>query len=139
MENPIDKFCTDKTFYLTGLTDNMRENFHLMKALSVHTCISPGSRIDKLLRFNSRLRQEPKVLQELKDWNMTLDSQLLQVPARILFSEHLIFANNRIESWKGDWTKNMQRARLLQPKELRNWVIIGNQRDVSNIDVSNFN
>lgn len=117
----------------------MRENFHLMKALSVHTCISPGSRIDKLLRFNSRLRQEPKVLQELKDWNMTLDSQLLQVPARILFSEHLIFANNRIESWKGDWTKNMQRARLLQPKELRNWVIIGNQRDVSNIDVSNFN
>lgn len=117
----------------------MRENFHLMKALAVHTCISPGARIDKLLRFNGRLRQEPKVLQELKDWNMTLDSHLLQVPGRVLPSEHLVFANNRIESWKGDWTTNMRKARLLQSKELRNWIIIGNQRDIQIIDVSNFN
>ncbi|XP_077281671.1 piwi-like protein Siwi [Temnothorax americanus] len=112
----------------TGLTDNMRENFHLMKALAVHTCISPESRIDKLMRFNSRLRQEPKVLQEFKDWDMTLDRNLLEVPARVLPSQKLVFARDMINCERGDWSRSMQRQQLLHCKELKNWVIIVNSR-----------
>jgi len=117
----------------------MRENFHLMKALSAHTCISPAARIDKLMRFNSRLRQEPKVIQEFKDWNMTLDRNLLEVPGRILTGEKLLVANNRfLNPFKGDWTRDMQKARLLNCKELRHWIIIGNERDNRTIIVNNF-
>lgn len=133
----IDKFYTDRIFNLTGLTDNMRENFHLMKALAVHTCISPESRIDKLMRFNNRLRQESKVLQEFKDWNMTLDRTLLEVPGRVLPQERLIFARDlKINSGRGDWSREMQRAHLLNCKEMRNWVMIANQRDSRTIEVS---
>lgn len=73
----------------TGLTDNMRENFHLMRALATHTRVSPESRIEKLIRFNDRLRQEARVTDELKDWNMRLERNLLEVPARILPPETL--------------------------------------------------
>lgn len=135
----IDKFCINRTFYFTGLTDNMRENFHLMKALAVHTCISPESRIDKLMRFNNRLRQESKVLQEFKDWNMTLERNLLEVPGRVLPQERLIFARNiRINSGRGEWSRDMQRAHLFVCKNLKNWVMIGNQRDSHVIEVNNF-
>lgn len=117
----------------------MRENFHLMKALSVHTCIAPQARIEKLLNFNNRLRQEPKVIQEFKDWNMTLERNLLEVPARVLPPEKLLFARNfKIHSEKADWGRDMQRAHLLQSKELRNWVLIVNQRDHRIAEVNNF-
>ncbi|XP_070167826.1 piwi-like protein Siwi [Polyergus mexicanus] len=119
----------------TGLTDNMRENFHLMKALSMHTRVSPVSRIDKLMRFNERLRQEARVSEELKDWNMKLDRNLLEVPARILPCEKLVFANNNtITCMGGDWTRQMQKARLVHSVHLRNWVLIGNHRDKQTIE-----
>lgn len=135
----IDKFRTNGTFYLTGLNDNMRENFHLMKALATYTCLPPPARVEKLLTFNSRLRQNSKVIQEFKDWNMTLERNLLEVPARVLPSEKLIFARNtNINSEKGEWGRAMQKAHLLQCKELRNWVLIGNQREHRIIEVNNF-
>lgn len=114
----------------TGLTDSMRENFHLMRALATHTRVSPESRIAKLMKFNDRLRKETKVLDELKDWNMKLDRSLLEVPARTLQPVNLMFANNnKIIPSRGDWTRPMQKARLFLSNHLRNWVLIANQRD----------
>lgn len=46
----------------TGLTDEMRANFKLMKALDVHTKIGPDIRIQKLLSFNQRLNKCPEVV-----------------------------------------------------------------------------
>ncbi|XP_011881822.1 PREDICTED: protein aubergine isoform X2 [Vollenhovia emeryi] len=117
----------------TGLTDSMRENFHLMKALAMYTCLSPDSRVKKLMDFNSRLRQEPKVMQEFKDWNMSLDRSLLQVPARVLPTPKLGFSRDIKMDGYGDWGRNMQRTPLLRCKELRNWVLIANQRDMRNV------
>lgn len=134
----INSLCTDAIVYVIGLTDNMRENFHLMRALATHTRVSPAARVEKLMRFNDRLRQETKVIDELKDWNMKLDRSLVEVPARILSSEKLVFGNNsKISCYEGDWTRPMQKARLFQSNHLRNWVLIGNQRDTHSIRVNN--
>lgn len=46
----------------TGLTDEMRANFKLMRALDVHTKIGPDMRIQKLLNFNQRLTRCPEVV-----------------------------------------------------------------------------
>lgn len=129
---------TNAIIYITGLTDSMRENYQLMRALATHTRVSPESRIDKLMSFNSRLRQETKVIDEFKDWNMKLDKSLLEVPARILAPERLVFANNsKINCAEGDWTRQMQRAHLLQPIHLRHWVVIASQRDNRTVQVNN--
>lgn len=115
----------------------MRENFQLMRTLATHTRVTPESRINKLMDFNRRLRQESAVIQEFRDWNMTLDRNLVEVPGRMLPSERLIFGNNTINSGQGDWTRSMQKLRLLQSMELRHWYILGCERDRNNIEVSN--
>ncbi|XP_036145933.1 piwi-like protein Siwi [Monomorium pharaonis] len=120
----------------TGLTESMKENFHLMKALAHHTCIAPASRIEKLMRFNHRLRGEPKVIQELQDWNMTLERNLVEIPGRVLPNIPLSVANGTINkgqqhgnfNQRGDWSRDMQRAYLLHSKELRNWIVITSSR-----------
>ncbi|KAF4530651.1 hypothetical protein B566_EDAN004890 [Ephemera danica] len=46
---------------MTGLTDRMRENFQLMRALAEHTRVGPGIRMQKLMHFNNRLQGVPEV------------------------------------------------------------------------------
>ena len=43
---------------LTGLTEEMRANFSLMRDLGEHTRINPPVRLKKLENFNQRLQQE---------------------------------------------------------------------------------
>lgn len=47
----------------TGLSDEMRANFKLMRALDNHTKIGPDVRIQKLLAFNRRFTQKKEVVE----------------------------------------------------------------------------
>ncbi|XP_076749103.1 aubergine [Xylocopa sonorina] len=110
----------------TGLTDNMRENFNLMRALSYHTRVSPSVRIDKLMTFNSRLRSEEAIVQELNEWNLKLDDRLIEIPARLLPSEKIVLGGNRTVSAGqfADWTRELQQKTAFNPARLSNWVLI---------------
>jgi aubergine-like protein len=46
---------------LTGLTDEMRANFSLMRDLGEHTRINPPVRIKRLENFNQRLQKQTAV------------------------------------------------------------------------------
>ncbi|XP_031829627.1 aubergine [Nomia melanderi] len=110
----------------TGLTDNMRENFNLMRALAEHTRVSPKSRIDKLMTFNRRLRSEPAIVQELNDWNLKLDERLVEIPSRILPQEKIVFGGGR-QAPAGqfaDWTREVHNKHLFNVVKLSNWVVI---------------
>lgn len=125
-------------FYFVGLTDSMRDNFHLMRALSMYTRVNPEERIRKLRVFNERLRKEPKVVEEFQNWKMTLDPNLVELKGRILSNERLLFSRNTIiDTMRGDWSRNMQRAPLLRSKELKNWLVIGCDREKHGIEVLN--
>lgn len=115
----------------------MKDNFRLMRELATHTRVSPQSRIEKLMSFNRRLRQESNIIKQLSDWNMELDRSLVEIPARILPPERLIVRGNNINSNRGDWTTDMRDKKLLNSKELRNWVVIATQRDKHNVQVRN--
>lgn len=110
----------------TGLTDSMRDNFHLMRALSEHTRVSPKSRIDKLMVFNRRLRSEPAIVQELHDWNLKLDERLVNIPGRILPQEAIVLGGNRKapSGQFADWTRELHNKHLFNPVQLNNWVVI---------------
>ncbi|XP_076292717.1 aubergine isoform X2 [Lasioglossum baleicum] len=111
----------------TGLTDSMRENFQLMRALSEHTRVAPKSRIDKLMVFNRRLRSENAIVQELNDWNLKLDQQLVQIPSRILPQEAIVLAGGSRKVSSGqfaDWTRELHSKSMFNPVQLNNWVVI---------------
>lgn len=134
----------ETSLYFAGLTDNMRENFNLMKALAVHTHVHPEARMKKLRAFSEKLRKTPDAVQELGDWNMRLGANLVEVQGRVLPPEKLIFdrkdhGNTIVHSNdQGDWSRGMQRAPLLYKKTLNNWVIIGCDRERHNIEVLNY-
>ncbi|XP_050489341.1 piwi-like protein Siwi isoform X1 [Bombus huntii] len=110
----------------TGLTDKMRENFGLMRSLADFTRVSPNARMTKLMEFNKRLLSEPAIKTELDQWNLKLSNRLLDIPARVLDAELIYLGNNcSVTAGKGgDWTRQLHRQSLFNPKKLRLWAVI---------------
>lgn len=120
----------------TGLTDAMRENFSVMKSLAAYTRVNPDMRIAKLMKFNNRLHNQPDVVQELAEWNMTLDKNLLDVPGRQLPTERLTFGGNiAATANNGDWSREMQNKRCLVAYRLQDWVLIVSERERRTVQV----
>lgn len=123
--------------FIKGLTDSMRENFHLMRALAEHTRISPKLRISKLMTFNRRLRSEDAISKELKEWNLQLDDKLVNIPARCIPPEKIVLGNKRTAPAgpTADWTRELHNKALFNPARLANWVIIHMDRMRSDVEV----
>ncbi|XP_015598594.1 piwi-like protein Siwi [Cephus cinctus] len=111
----------------TGLTDEMRNNFRLMKSLANYTRIGPHARIQKLMSFNQRLHSEPAVAQDLKKWDLNLDKRLLSIQGRVLNQENIFFGRNKriISGNEADWSKGFRGNHLLVTTQLNNWHYVG--------------
>ncbi|KAK0175566.1 hypothetical protein PV327_009306 [Microctonus hyperodae] len=109
----------------TGLTDSMKTDFNLMKAMANHTRITPRTRIEKLMAFNERLIREPNVVREFTQWDLNLARQLVDVPARILDSETIMFARRGVPAGdKADWTPQLRNSPLLVTAKLKDWFCV---------------
>lgn len=103
----------------------MKTDFNLMRAMANHTRITPRVRIDKLMAFNERLSREPNVVREFTQWDLSLARQLVDVPARILPTETIMFARKGIAAGeKADWTPQLRNSPLLVTAKLRDWFCI---------------
>ncbi|XP_065207417.1 piwi-like protein Siwi [Planococcus citri] len=111
---------------MTGLTDEMRSNYQLMRALAQHTSVNPGERKNRLMGFNRRLNDIGEVRERLQNWGLTLARDLVDIPSRILPTEKIIVADrNQYEVGpEADWTRNLRNAKMINTAELRNWVLI---------------
>ncbi|KAH8341627.1 hypothetical protein KR059_012367 [Drosophila kikkawai] len=112
---------------VTGLTDNMRSNFQLMRAMSEHTRMNPDRRIDRLRRFNHRLQTTTESVKVLKDWNMDLEQNLTELKGRVLSVQKIVFQAGKSSAGdNADWTRSFRDNRLFTtPREgLDRWVII---------------
>lgn len=79
---------------LTGVTEEMRTNFRLMRAVSDYTRLDPRERIKKLSAFNSRLNRCHESVAIFKEWGMEMERNIVSVKARVLSPEVIIFGNN---------------------------------------------
>lgn len=78
----------------TGYTDHMRRNFQLMSKVAQHTRVGPGQRIQMLMAFNNRLQTTDESVACLREWNLYLGEDLIDIPARKLNAEKIQFGNN---------------------------------------------
>ena len=116
---------------ITGLSDEMRANFTIMKDLAVHTRISPTERVNQLQKFMGDLQNNAESAKELKDWNMEFAPKLLQMKGRNLGAEKM-FQKNCNFSYKiedADWSKETRGKQLIDAKQLEKWAVICTQRD----------
>ncbi|XP_034941705.1 piwi-like protein Siwi isoform X2 [Chelonus insularis] len=109
----------------TGLTDSMRSDYKLMAALGEHTRLKPNGRIDRLMAFNRRLLAQPEVVKEFDQWQLRLDTQLVQVPARVLPIENMLFANkNESAGRQVEWGRCLQKAKHIVSTRMSDWVLV---------------
>lgn len=114
----------------TGLTEEMRNNFQLMRDMSVHTRLGPETRIQRLLAFNSRLNQTKESQDVLNEWGMKLDKQLVQFGGRTLKPEIIKFGNgiNITTNPNADWNNEFRNQKLYSLIRLTRWCLIVSNR-----------
>lgn len=67
-----------------------RSNMQMMRALDTHTRLGPEGRQARLLNFSRRMNSNPKIVQDLKNWEMDLPTRLVEFGGRILPPETIV-------------------------------------------------
>jgi aubergine-like protein len=112
-----DKYLVPELCVLTGLTDDMRANFTLMRDLKSHLIVEPPKRVAQLQSFMKSIMGNTELKEEMSNkWGLRYPSnEMVTVNARVLNPEKLIFAHNAEfldMSKPADWT-NAFRSRHL--------------------------
>lgn len=118
----------------TGIEDNMRNNFEMMRTLANETRMTPAERVEKLLGFNRRLQTNPKSLSIFENNEVRLDTELVRFEGRRLQQQKIEFGNGEkvdIQTSEAainksaDWTNCLKNKRLYVPTKLDDaWVFI---------------
>lgn len=114
---------------ITGLSDDMRKDFQLMRALAEHTRLAPDRRIQRLEMFNSRLQQCSESSEIFRFWKTELDRRLVEVQGRVLQPETIFFSqnneHNKISAGeKAEWQSAFRNNPMFITVALNNWTIV---------------
>ena len=74
---------------MTGLTDDQRADFKLMKAFQTASATTPPERIKALQRFSQRVQSIDTIKAELLSWDLKFDPQPAKVVGRTLTPEEI--------------------------------------------------
>lgn len=100
--------------YAAGLTDNIRNNYSMMKDLSGVTKMSPDQRREVIRRFVEEVEKNEITQELLSEWGLRLSNDIVQFTARCLEPEVIRFGkertytppNSRPADWSGFAVKN---------------------------------
>jgi len=103
-----------------------------MKAMGEHTRMAPDRRIDRLRVFNDRLQKSAGSVDMLKSWNLQLDSALVEIPARVLPPEKIIFGNQRryLCDARADWTFEFHKNSMFTQVDIKRWYVLTPRRSL---------
>lgn len=119
--------------YLTGLTDVQRSDFRLMRDIATSTRVSPNQRVQSLKQFCKNVNETAEARDILKNWGLTLDTDPVQMKARQLPEEEIIFANNiRVPAGRnGDFNKYVTSTEAIDVINISNWLVMYTKRDTN--------
>lgn len=90
-ENQKMIFLIPELCCLTGISDNMRQDFSLMKEINSYTHVEPNQRYEQLNKFLNDIQKRDEGLNELNKWQINIDKEFLQLNARTIESESIIY------------------------------------------------
>ncbi|XP_064633620.1 piwi-like protein 1 [Lineus longissimus] len=116
--------------YLTGLTDEMRDDFRVMKDLAVHTRINPNQRNRSLREFIRNVKQNEDASKQLEDWGLQLDTDTLNLDGRQLPPEDIFWRGGQTQGTvQADWGRDLNRQKVISAVDIVNWMVLSTQRD----------
>lgn len=109
----------------TGISDEMRTNFSLMRACADHTRLDPMNYKRRLSIFNQRLKSSPQSIKALNDFHLDIEKNLVEVQGAILPQQTILFADNRnVQVSNASWDNEFRNCKLYSSIELKNWFVI---------------
>ncbi|XP_069136145.1 piwi-like protein 1 [Argopecten irradians] len=120
---------------LTGLSDDVRSDFSVMRDVASHTRIAPEGRCNTLSGFMNQINKTPEVKQELQGWRLRFSQNLLQLQGRVLPMETVKMAEDVVCNYRqedADWTRSLRGNKLLTSVNLTNWVVCFTRQDSGN-------
>ncbi|KAG2383084.1 hypothetical protein C9374_004421 [Naegleria lovaniensis] len=119
---------------MTGITDEMRKNFRVMKDIKQATGLSPNERIRQILKSVQESNEDNNYHSVLDEWNISIDDKVLEINGRILPYEKLKLGNKKEIQLQGT-TWEIKKDALLRPVKVESWVMFypkGTIKDVEN-------
>jgi aubergine-like protein len=122
----IPELCT-----LTGLSDDVRADFNVMKDLAVHTRVAPDQRCNTLNKLINTISSNPEVTQELAGWGLKFESTLINLTGRILPPEKILQRDSgyTYKPAEADWSREMRGQKLISCVNLTSWILLCTRRD----------
>ncbi|KAG5670554.1 hypothetical protein PVAND_000808 [Polypedilum vanderplanki] len=122
--------------FLTGLSDEMRSNYNVMKDLASFTKLTPFQRVEAYRKYVTNIANNEKASALLSGWGLELDKDPTRVTARLLDEEFVVFGNKKEFSVgpQADFGRHATSNQVLEPIKLQNWLIIYVNRDVKTAD-----
>ncbi|XP_018335086.1 piwi-like protein Ago3 [Agrilus planipennis] len=118
--------------FMTGLTDEMRSDFKVMKDVAQYTRVTPNQRLKAMMQYIKNVRNNPQSHKILGEWGLKLEDGSIDLQARVLSPETIIFGgNNEAISDKADWNNVVCKYSCLGPVDLKRWVIFYTARDTN--------
>ncbi|XP_047521926.1 piwi-like protein Ago3 [Pieris napi] len=116
---------------LTGLTDDQRSNFRLMKDVATYTRITPNQRHAAFKQFVSNVLNNESARNRLKGWGLSLAPETIDITARTLPPEALYFGNNVKVPGKpnADWNSDVTKNSVMQAVDIHKWAVLFTDRD----------
>ncbi|KAM9055897.1 LOW QUALITY PROTEIN: piwi-like protein 3 [Megaptera novaeangliae] len=110
--------------HLTGLTDDLRKDYGMMRELSTYMRMDPGRRQRKLLTLMDALRENNTVQKELRDWNLELEMEFLSFSGRTLQDVRIHQGRRTFDNHNADWSRNTREVPVLRAMSLDHWLIL---------------
>jgi len=113
--------------FMTGLSEEQRSDFNMMRDLGVYTRLDPANKAKSLLGFAKRLNETPDITDVLRKWDLKFGNELQKVPARLLDPEVILGQGSNkatYQSSNADWTRNLSRWTCTSIANMKKWVII---------------
>lgn len=116
--------------YLTGLTDQIRNDFRVMRDIATITRVTPNQRMAAYQQFCKSVNENAEAKLVLSGWGLAIDPQQLQLQARQMDEEEVQFAHKSFRVGpQADFGKYATANELLSVVNLTNWLVIHTRND----------
>jgi len=120
--------------FMTGLSDDQRANFKLMKSVGEYTRQPPPERMKTLLKFAKRVADTPAIAAEMKDYGIKISPNLVKFNARTLEPEKIKQCAGQRELTysmdNADWGNQFRNFKMFNGGPgCHKWILITSTRD----------
>lgn len=117
---------------MTGLTDIARADFRVMKDIASHTRLSPMAREACFKKFIENVNSNPKANEELSNWGLKLDLNVMEAHGRCLTQEKIFFRDTSVLAGaNADWGRDSVTNTVISAVAMQSWLLVFTKRDQS--------